>query len=1195
MTDGNRSDEKIEGETYGWVSTNNTQLERDAIAEIIGEQEWYGSSYFTIEAGDSCVEAVTQVDRLNRQGWIYPVPFVDYSAEKGRILYRVLCQELGTYNARRWAHDELTFLDEPERSATHSFLVNLFAYELSVPREDRTLPLEEILRKSLLDGPRYAKWLDGFKAYVLGKVLHWNLLSDEQEREYRLEYKSLKRLIVDRWVGMRSSFSPAELEFMSQLHARILDILENASTQEVPEDFLDDEIEALSEVNRFGAWMAKDVFQAVRAGHVYQRAEKLLRLRSLSRYQFTEELKRFIRDTFGATGDRYQQYLREGVEFSIDRLYRPNSLFPWRPPGLNLLEVSFEPVIFDPTALQAFRMETREYLAGLPEFVGIGVPWQQVDYETTKKAYEGPQWKLPPTKPAKRRLPCRLSDIPRELKEARLACIEHHASLLTIRSIDASVRKILLADKRYASRYSPETLKRKLEEAIGARAAWGTRYKTRTQTGHGAKRLDDEQSIWSYCRDFKKEGLTKPREILTILLEELHRRFPNVEAYKPTHFFSEWEVETPQGVLKPPRGHGLGMANSLTTLMQIIIERTVQRRCGVQPRFSAYLNDDAALTFEGRAALERWIREDRIVCAELSLKYKEKATFFSRDSIVLCETYASKSFEGVNRKEAFSSQTLLLLMKAINAAHARSLANTMNVQYMSRHHVDTVINYWGYVLYKGEHLSPIPAGGWFRRVKAGIDMSYFHLDADLTADQMRSAAWYSLKDTKLTFRPWEKPWKKKTRRCKYFDNEVMRWLGIDTISNQDTFRAETNAWEHTRAWRAYQKVLREKFGDNCNRALVTWREVYLDDANRRPEADVFPPRGERTNRRAIEFSTNVDLQLHHPYHSLGVVALCDLKRQRQAVEYTARARIGDRVQLSNAFNETALGAASRALAMRWGKRDPLKIKEWNRYLVPSFDGTEPWHNPIAVMGAADSTLGFYRFPMPITPIPAKQELIELRAAEYGGPLATRDWLEIAKVNPRDQVLVRITSRLWRPDVWGHSAFPLSSVIEYCQRYPGFGEYASSLDFIGGSNYFCKCLDAWARWSLAQQVQLDPEEDNPLDTRLARDWLASPEADLYIKPDEEILNITSAEPWVYSFLTSREIPPEMRFADDIVIDNIEEKPPDIEDVERLRVFVEKSPDEASEPPCEPSEEEDIFKFLGLEPEDQEPFIQGVDDW
>lgn len=55
-------------------------------------------------------------------------------------------------------------------------------------------------------------------------------------------------------------------------------------------------------------------------------------------------------------------------------------------------------------------------------------------------------------------------------------------------------------------------------------------------------------------RDFKKEGLTKPRILLKLMLQGLKERFPECKAFEYPEFFDTFEIDNLEG--DTIRGHG---------------------------------------------------------------------------------------------------------------------------------------------------------------------------------------------------------------------------------------------------------------------------------------------------------------------------------------------------------------------------------------------------------------------------------------------------------------------------------------------------------------------------------------------------------------------------------------------------------------------------------------------------------------
>lgn len=342
-------------------------------------------------------------------------------------------------------------------------------------------------------------------------------------------------------------------------------------------------------------------------------------------------------------------------------------------------------------------------------------------------------------------------------------------------------------------------------------SAWGTRRRHVKET-KTADWFEDENYAWSYCRDFKKEGLTKPREILRVMMEELHLAYPTCKAFLDVGFFDRFRIILEDGSIhEPRRGHGLGMANDLTTLMQIIIESMVRKRTGISPKWSGYVNDDAALSFRNYAEASEYADEDRVVCESLSLIYKSKATFLSPTSIVMCEVYVQKMNPAANVKAVFASESLKNLLKSINPSHARSMANLMNIENVDPEWLYEITDYWGWVLYRNEQSDPDWMGGWWRQIRLGIDVSFWNLKGHVL-DLPRSCAFRAYQEVNVEFRPWEKKRKFESKAAQggCFSKEFL--IDADLMTVEDEFRPSVDSAENCRAWKAFEKKLQKTFG-----------------------------------------------------------------------------------------------------------------------------------------------------------------------------------------------------------------------------------------------------------------------------------------------------------------------------------------------------------------------------------------------
>jgi hypothetical protein len=59
--------------------------------------------------------------------------------------------------------------------------------------------------------------------------------------------------------------------------------------------------------------------------------------------------------------------------------------------------------------------------------------------------------------------------------------------------------------------------------------------------------------------------------LLKATLEVLADRYPDIEIYQYSDFYDEYNLKVDDKIISLKRGHGLGMANSLTTLYQIVL------------------------------------------------------------------------------------------------------------------------------------------------------------------------------------------------------------------------------------------------------------------------------------------------------------------------------------------------------------------------------------------------------------------------------------------------------------------------------------------------------------------------------------------------------------------------------------------------------------------------------------------------
>jgi len=112
-------------------------------------------------------------------------------------------------------------------------------------------------------------------------------------------------------------------------------------------------------------------------------------------------------------------------EFSLDSLFRVNSLFAWTPPTLDLREYSLVEPDQTLSYLKNFRFHARRVLSKIPSNLFDPTPLKSVIRDTTTSCREGPTWKVTHEDPAEVRGVSHIANIPRERKQQRAACVKN--------------------------------------------------------------------------------------------------------------------------------------------------------------------------------------------------------------------------------------------------------------------------------------------------------------------------------------------------------------------------------------------------------------------------------------------------------------------------------------------------------------------------------------------------------------------------------------------------------------------------------------------------------------------------------------------------------------------------------------------------------------------------------------------------
>jgi len=261
-----------------------------------------------------------------------------------------------------------------------------------------------------------------------------------------------------------------------------------------------------------------------------------------------------------------------------------------------------------------------------------------------------------------------------------------------------------------------------------------------------------KNSKFFLCRDITKEGITKPRPLLTAMMEVLHETYPEVPGWDFTDFYNTYELSIDGKIHKPIRGHGLGMANALTTLMQIVLFHQILEKCEymkIEPTMLTH-NDDIIIGFQKNQDIEEFWSVEEKVFSKLGILRNPQKSFRGKRSGVFIEKYFYEFSSIISRKESYQRRELLLALTASNIVHAKQMVSSL--VYLENEIISLnfpeVISYWGYEFWKEEHLYPATCGGWFNRSIYGISLDLKTLD-DLPYSDQVEKAYHACKNNRI--------------------------------------------------------------------------------------------------------------------------------------------------------------------------------------------------------------------------------------------------------------------------------------------------------------------------------------------------------------------------------------------------------------------------------------------------------------
>jgi len=286
-----------------------------------------------------------------------------------------------------------------------------------------------------------------------------------------------------------------------------------------------------------------------------------------------------------------------------------------------------------------------------------------------------------------------------------------------------------------------------------------------------------DEELFYLDRDIKKEGLTKPRELIKATLEVLEYRYPGLDAWKYTGIFNGLSIIDFDGKERSTRrGTGLGMSNALTTLIQIVIFKLALDglfeefgNIALTSKCLAYNDDFTASFTEEYLCDSYWDHEDFWMDA-LGIIRNEKKSFKGRGKFSFCERYYP---EPMGRKTSYRLTEFNNAFSCPNISAAKMYVNNLsrNVHpYSFEDYIKELVSYWGYEFYYEEWKSSYLFGGWVTPVLNLVDLSFAVIDQEINDDMEK--AFFACK--------------KKFFQFNKFSNDRRRYISpLENITNRD--------------------------------------------------------------------------------------------------------------------------------------------------------------------------------------------------------------------------------------------------------------------------------------------------------------------------------------------------------------------------------------------------------------------------
>lgn len=231
-------------------------------------------------------------------------------------------------------------------------------------------------------------------------------------------------------------------------------------------------------------------------------------------------------------------------------------------------------------------------------------------------------------------------------------------------------------------------------------------------------------------RDILKEGLTKPRQLISIVFDCLRMKYPHIRHWEYGCIYDNFKYVDFDGEVKSTtRGHGLGMANAITTIIQCVLFEIIKSEMILEESIGRdteciVFNDDMTIGFKDKDSLELYWDIEESILNKYQIIRRDDKSYRNVGFFVFCENYLPTSS---GRKTSYKLAELYNAFAMPNIAAAKLYVNSLSgVEHPTQEFsffLKELVTYYGYEFFYGEWEYPFRFGGWITPSYGTVDIS----------------------------------------------------------------------------------------------------------------------------------------------------------------------------------------------------------------------------------------------------------------------------------------------------------------------------------------------------------------------------------------------------------------------------------------------------------------------------------------